>query len=57
MMMVMTLSTAFTKLFGVRHPITLAPMGGTAGGELVAAGLVAGMAAQAEDALARAGRR
>jgi NAD(P)H-dependent flavin oxidoreductase YrpB (nitropropane dioxygenase family) len=27
MMMVMTLSTAFTKLFGVRHPITLAPMG------------------------------
>jgi len=37
MMTVMTLSTAFTKLFGVRHPIALAPMGGTAGGELVAA--------------------
>jgi len=37
MMMVMTLSTAFTKLFGVRHPIALAPMGGSAGGELAAA--------------------
>lgn len=35
--MVMTLSTAFTKLFGVRHPIALAPMGGSAGGELAAA--------------------
>lgn len=33
----MTLSTAFTKLFGVRHPIALAPMGGSAGGELAAA--------------------
>ncbi|GII05765.1 hypothetical protein Pta02_77730 [Planobispora takensis] len=28
----MALSTAFTKLFGVRHPIALAPMGGSAGG-------------------------
>lgn len=37
MMVVMTLSTAFTKLFGVRHPIALAPMGGSAGGELTAA--------------------
>jgi nitronate monooxygenase len=37
MMAVMTLSTAFTKLFGVRHPIALAPMGGSAGGELTAA--------------------
>jgi len=36
-MMVMALSTAFTKLFGVRHPIALAPMGGSAGGELAAA--------------------
>ncbi|MFD0555048.1 NAD(P)H-dependent flavin oxidoreductase [Streptomyces rectiviolaceus] len=33
----MTLSTAFTKLFGVRHPIALAPMGGSAGGDLAAA--------------------
>lgn len=33
----MTLSTAFTKLFGVRHPIALAPMGGSAGGALTAA--------------------
>ncbi|WP_330309649.1 MULTISPECIES: nitronate monooxygenase [unclassified Streptomyces] len=33
----MTLSTALTKLFGVRHPIALAPMGGSAGGELAAA--------------------
>nr|WSY48971.1 nitronate monooxygenase [Streptomyces sp. NBC_00886] len=33
----MTLSTAFTKLFGVRHPIALAPMGGSAGGALAAA--------------------
>ncbi|MFE9880307.1 NAD(P)H-dependent flavin oxidoreductase [Streptomyces sp. NPDC005784] len=33
----MTLSTAFTKLLGVQHPIVLAPMGGSAGGELAAA--------------------
>jgi len=33
----MTLSTAFTELFGVRHPIALAPMGGFAGGTLAAA--------------------
>ncbi|WP_052424962.1 nitronate monooxygenase [Streptomyces fulvoviolaceus] len=33
----MTLSTAFTELFGVRHPIALAPMGGSAGGALAAA--------------------
>lgn len=37
MMVVMTLSTAFTELFGVRHPIALAPMGGSAGGALTAA--------------------
>jgi nitronate monooxygenase len=37
MMAGMTLSTAFTKLFGVRHPIALAPMGGSAGGALTAA--------------------
>ncbi|MFG1706981.1 nitronate monooxygenase [Nonomuraea sp. M3C6] len=33
----MALSTAFTKLFGMEHPIALAPMGGSAGGELTAA--------------------
>ncbi|WP_329240756.1 nitronate monooxygenase [Actinoallomurus sp. NBC_01490] len=33
----MALSTAFTELFGVRHPIALAPMGGSAGGVLAAA--------------------
>lgn len=37
MIAVMPLSTAFTKLFGVRHPIALAPMGESAGGELAAA--------------------
>jgi len=36
-MVVMALSTAFTKLFGVQHPIALAPMGGSAGGALTAA--------------------
>jgi len=36
-MAVMPLSTAFTTMFGVRHPIALAPMGGSAGGELAAA--------------------
>ncbi|HUR09064.1 MAG TPA: nitronate monooxygenase [Nonomuraea sp.] len=33
----MAFSTAFTKLFGVEHPIALAPMGGSAGGALTAA--------------------
>lgn len=33
----MTLSTEFTRMFGVRHPIALAPMGGSAGGALAAA--------------------
>ena len=33
----MALHTAFTQLMGVRHPIALAPMGGTAGGALAAA--------------------
>lgn len=33
----MALSTEFTRLCGVRHPIALAPMGGTAGGELASA--------------------
>jgi nitronate monooxygenase len=37
MMAVMAMSTGFTALFGVEHPIALAPMGRTAGGELVAA--------------------
>lgn len=36
-MAVMPLSTAFTTLLGIRHPIALAPMGGSAGGELAAA--------------------
>ena len=33
----MALTTAFTERFGVRHPIALAPMGGSAGGALTAA--------------------
>ncbi|MER8089752.1 nitronate monooxygenase [Streptomyces sp. NPDC058316] len=33
----MALSTAFTRLFGVQHPIASAPMGGSAGGALAAA--------------------
>ncbi len=33
----MALSTGFTRLLGVRHPIGSAPMGGTAGGALAAA--------------------
>ena len=33
----MGLSTAFTRMFSVQHPIALAPMGGTAGGALAAA--------------------
>lgn len=33
----MALCTAFTELFGIGHPIALAPMGGTAGGALAAA--------------------
>ncbi|MFJ9817485.1 nitronate monooxygenase [Streptomyces sp. NPDC101151] len=33
----MALSTAFTELFGVEHPIALAPMGGSAGGALAGA--------------------
>jgi len=37
MMAVMTLRTPFTECFAVRHPIALAPMGGTAGGALAAA--------------------
>jgi nitronate monooxygenase len=37
MIAVMALSTAFTKMFGVQHPIALAPMGVSAGGALAAA--------------------
>ncbi len=37
MMAAMALSTAFTELFSLRHPIALAPMGGSAGGALAAA--------------------
>src|SRR5580693_5145441 len=33
----MPLRTAFTDLFGIDHPIALAPMGGSAGGALAAA--------------------
>jgi nitronate monooxygenase len=33
----MALRTAFTELLGLEHPIALAPMGGSAGGELTAA--------------------
>jgi nitronate monooxygenase len=33
----MVLRTAFTELLGLRHPIALAPMGGSAGGALAAA--------------------
>ncbi|MHA5051542.1 NAD(P)H-dependent flavin oxidoreductase [Streptomyces sp. SD15] len=33
----MALTTRFTELFGVQHPIALAPMGGSAGGSLAAA--------------------
>ncbi|MFF1356616.1 NAD(P)H-dependent flavin oxidoreductase [Streptomyces sp. NPDC058297] len=33
----MAFSTAFTEMFGVRYPIALAPMGGSAGGALAAA--------------------
>ncbi len=33
----MTLRTAFTEYFAIRHPIVLAPMGGSAGGALTAA--------------------
>jgi len=37
MMTAVVLPTAFTRLLGVRHPIALAPMGGSAGGALAAA--------------------
>lgn len=37
-----TLSTAITELFGIRHPILLAPMGDSAGGHLAAAVSAAG---------------
>jgi nitronate monooxygenase len=36
-MAAMTLRTSFTEYFSVRHPIALAPMGGSAGAALVAA--------------------
>jgi nitronate monooxygenase len=38
----MALRTALTELLGLRHPIALAPMGGSAGGELAAAVSTAG---------------
>ena len=33
----MPLHTPFTELLGLRHPVALAPMGGSAGGALAAA--------------------
>ena len=36
-MVSVTLSTAFTRMFSLQHPIVLAPMGGSAGGALAAA--------------------
>jgi nitronate monooxygenase len=36
-MLAMSLSTVFTRRLGIRHPIALAPMGGSAGGALAAA--------------------
>ncbi len=33
----MTISTAFTRLLGITHPVVLAPMGGVAGGKLASA--------------------
>jgi nitronate monooxygenase len=36
-MAAVALRTAFTELFSIRHPIALAPMGGSAGGALAAA--------------------
>lgn len=51
----MGLRTAFTDLFGIAHPVVLAPMGGSAGGTLAAAvsnggglGLVGGGAGDAD---------
>lgn len=38
----MALRTAFTELFGLRYPIALAPMGGSAGGALTSAVSAAG---------------
>ena len=38
----MALRTAFTELFGLRHPVALAPMGGSAGGALTSAVSAAG---------------
>jgi len=51
----MTLRTKLTELLGIRHPVLLAPMGGTAGGRLAAAvsdagglGLIGGGGGDAE---------
>jgi nitronate monooxygenase len=51
----MTLRTRLTELLGIRHPLLLAPMGGTAGGRLAAAvsdagglGLIGGGRSDAE---------
>lgn len=38
----MALRTVFTELFGLRHPVALAPMGGSAGGALTRAVTAAG---------------
>ena len=51
----MALRTKLTELLGIRHPVLLAPMGGTAGGALAAAvsgagglGLIGGGRSDAE---------
>ena len=38
----MSFRTALTEMFGIRHPILLAPMGGVSGGRLAAAVTEAG---------------
>jgi nitronate monooxygenase len=51
----MPLRTAFTRLFGLEHPIALAPMGGQAGGALAAGGIADGRGVAAALALGAAG--
>ena len=49
--------TAFTDLFPLSCPIALAPMGGSAGGELAAAGALLGTRFQATMGYARPRRK
>jgi hypothetical protein len=53
----MAIETPFTELFGLRHPIALAPMGGLASGALTAAVSNAGSVCSAPGAAAPAGWR